>query len=368
MEHRQAKEQSMVTRLPSPSLDDDLPTEDTEPTDADEPADVTFRIAAYPADYTLRVLNDQITNDQLVLPHFQRSYVWNAVQASRLVESFLLGLPVPEVFLYTDRNTEQKLVVDGQQRLGTIAAFYRERFENDRVFRLRGVDSRWEGKTYTELSDPDKLRFDNSTLRSIVIQQLDPQDHSSIYLTFERLNTGGTRLRPMEIRRVQFSHVAYPFLESLNELDSWRSLIGAPRPHPRLKDVELVLRVLALATNRARYRKPLRTFLNDFMAELDGMDDSAREALKQKFENACEIASEHLGDRPFHVRRPLNVAALDSVLGVLLQNSRPIPHDLGKRYDILLRDDNFLSAIERATSDEDSVTRRFARASASLLD
>ncbi|MCY3733772.1 MAG: DUF262 domain-containing protein [Chloroflexi bacterium] len=358
----------MVTRLPSPTLDDDLPTEDTEPTDASEPVDVTFRIASYPADYTLRVLNDQITNEQLVLPHFQRGYVWNAVQASRLVESFLLGLPVPEVFLYTDRNTEQKLVVDGQQRLGTIAAFYRERFENDRIFRLRGVDSRWEGKTYTDLSDPDKRRFDNSPLRSIVIQQLDPQDHSSIYLTFERLNTGGTRLRPMEIRRVQFSHNAYPFLEDLNELDSWRLLIGASRPHARLKDVELVLRVLALATNRDRYKKPLRTFLNDFMAELDVMKDSAKSSLKQSFERACDVANARLGERPFHVRRPLNVAALDSVLGVLLQNSQRVPADLDKRYDALLHDNDFLSAIESATSDEDSVARRFARATASLVE
>jgi len=356
----------MVTRLDGPPDPDEFETEPTEDPEEDVLA-LKYEISSYPADYTLRVLNDQIKEKQLVIPHFQRDYVWSTNQASRLIESFLLGLPVPEVFLYKERRTERRLVVDGHQRLGTISSFYRERFEDDKIFRLRGVDPRWDGKVYGDLEEADKLRLDNSTLRSIVIQQLDPSDHSSMYLVFERLNTGGTQLNPMEIRRVQFSEIAYPFLDRLNRHPQWRELIGFKRPQKRLRDIELVLRVLAMATTRESYSKPLKGFLNDFMRTLEGMDDSRRALLKQQFEAACTIAGASLEERPFHLRGPLNVAALDSVLGVLTTDAEFETEGLGERYRNLLSDRAFLAAIERATSDEESVAGRFARASAMLL-
>ena len=358
----------MVTRLQPPSQLDDLPTENTEEGPEDESIDLNYEIASYPADYTLRVLNEQIKEGQLVLPDFQRGYVWKPLQASRLIESFLLGLPVPEVFLYKERATEQRLVVDGQQRLATIAFFYKERFANDNIFRLRGVDARWEGKTYADLNEPDKLRFDNSTLRSIVIQQLHPDDHSSIYTTFERLNTGGTQLNPMEIRRVQFPRVAFGYLDSLNADGNWRELIGILNPHPRLKDIELVLRVLALASDRAAYKRPLKAFLNEFMRKLEGMDRERLEALRGTFEDACKIAHDRLPRRPFHIRGPLNMAALDAVLGVLMHESHRVPSDLEGRFGDLVSDESFLHATDSRTSDEDSVNLRYTRALNVLVD
>ncbi len=358
----------MVTRLQPPTPFDALPTEDTEAAPEDESIDLNYDIASYPADYTLRVLNEQIKEGQLVLPDFQRGYVWKPQQASRLIESFLLGLPVPEVFLYKERATEQRLIVDGQQRLATIAYFYKERFANDNIFRLRGVDARWEGKTYTDLSEPDRLRFDNSTLRSIVIQQLNPDDHSSIYITFERLNTGGTKLNPMEIRRVQFPRVAFGYLDSLNADSNWRELIGILDPHPRLKDIELVLRVLALASSRADYKRPLKGFLNDFMRELEEMDREGLTTLRGSFEEACQIAYDRLPKRPFHIRGPLNMAALDAVLGVLMHESQSVPSDLENRFGALVSDESFLHATDSRTSDEDSVNVRYARALDMLVD
>lgn len=356
----------MVTRLERPPEPEDFEIEPTEDSEEDALA-LKYEISSYPADYTLRVLNDQIKEKQLVIPHFQRDYVWSTIQASQLIESFLLGLPVPEVFLYKERRTEQRLVVDGHQRLATVSSFYRERFDDDKVFRLRGVDPRWNGKVYSDLEEVDKLRLDNSTLRSIVIQQLNPGDHSSMYLVFERLNTGGTQLNPMEIRRVQFSEVAYPFLDKLNRHERWRDLIGFKRPQKRLRDVELVLRILAMATARETYSKPLKGFLNDFMRTLEEMEDPQREVLEERFDAACVVAAESLEERPFHLHGPLNVAALDSILGVLMKGGVVQAEGLNERYEALLEDQGFRSAIERATSDEESVSRRFTRASAMLL-
>ena len=356
----------MVTRVPPESDTAEFDTQDTEQPPEEDVVALKFEIASYPADYTLRVLNDQIKEKQLRLPDFQRGYVWTRTQASRLIESFLLGLPVPEVFLYKDRSSERRLVVDGHQRLATIAYFYRERFHDDKAFRLRGVDPRWEGKLYSDLDENDRLRIDNSTLRSIVIQQLDPRDHSSIYLTFERLNTGGSRLVPMEIRRVQFSSHAFPFLAELNVCPQWRGLIGTVKPHPRLKDIELVLRILAMATDRGSYKKPLKSFLNEHMRILEDMSAERRASLAGSFRSACTVALDELGPKPFHINGPLNVAVLDTVLAILASQATPAPADLRARYASLLKDPTFLRAIERATSDEESVRDRFASATAIL--
>ncbi len=137
-------------------IDLELEATDVEPTESDEPEvaaqsetaeDAHFEITSYPADYTIRVLVDKWQSGQLVIPTFQRDYVWNLPQASRLVESFLLGLPVPQVFLYKERDTQKLLVVDGQQRLSTLAQFYRGIFDDRRPFRLAGVDPRWQGRS-----------------------------------------------------------------------------------------------------------------------------------------------------------------------------------------------------------------------------
>ena len=358
----------MVAPPQNPTDADELDIEPPDESDDDGGvAALHYEIASYPADYTLRVLNDQINEGQLVTPEFQRNYVWSPAQASKLIESFLLGLPIPEVFLYKERNTERRLVVDGQQRLKTISFFYRERFEDDKVFRLRGVDERWNGKVYSDLEEIDRVRLDNSTLRSIIIQQLNPDDLSSIYLVFERLNTGGTRLSPMEIRRALVPGDAYAFLDDLNQNIEWRKLIGLTKPHRRLRDVELVLRVLGLASARASYEKPLKTFLNNYMYTLQDMSDDQRTSMKRDFEQACTVALEGLGEKPFHIRGPLNVAVLDSVLGVLASKSAPDTAGLGDRYKLLLDDQEFLGATESATTDERSIERRFTQAAAILL-
>jgi len=79
-----------------------------------------YEITTYPADYTLEILVNKLNSGEIVIPDFQRQFVWNQVQASKLVESFLVGLPVPAIFLYNEYDTQKKLLVDGQQRLKSI--------------------------------------------------------------------------------------------------------------------------------------------------------------------------------------------------------------------------------------------------------
>ena len=156
-----------------------------------ESAPPDYQISTYPADFTLEVLHQKWKAGDILIPDFQRGFVWKQVQASKLLESFLVGLPVPAVFLYNERKSQKFFVIDGQQRLKSIFYFFEGYFGPEtqgtrRVFRLTGLspDSTFNGKWYDDLRDEDKRRLKNAVLRAFVVQQLDPADDSSMYHIF----------------------------------------------------------------------------------------------------------------------------------------------------------------------------------------
>ena len=165
-----------------------------------ETEEFRYSITSYGADYTVDSIVQRIEKEKIFVPPFQRKYVWTQIQASRFIESLILGLPVPGVFFSKEEATERLLIIDGQQRILSIANFYRGVF-GEKKFRLKGVQEDLEGKTYEELNEADQNRLDDSILHATIIKQDTPSDdESSIYMVFERLNTGGTPLQPQEIR------------------------------------------------------------------------------------------------------------------------------------------------------------------------
>src|SRR3989344_4521389 len=112
-----------------------------------------YLITNYGADYTVDGLIKRMRENSIEIPSFQRSYVWTLKQASRFIESLILGLPVPGVFFSREKNTEKLLVIDGQQRLLSLYYFYEGVFaEKKKIFSLEGVQPEFEGKTYKTLS------------------------------------------------------------------------------------------------------------------------------------------------------------------------------------------------------------------------
>ncbi len=344
--------------------------DDTEALDDDgaEPQRIRYEIAAYPTDFTIQVLHHKWRDGQLVIPDFQRSYVWSLTQASRFIDSLLLGLPIPQLFLYRPFSSSKLIVVDGQQRLATIAKFYSGVFSERQVFKLRGVSEEWNGKLYADLGEDDRYRLDDSTLRSIIVRQVQPKGDSSIYQIFERLNTGGTQLNAMEIRKAIYHGAKYTFLETLNKESSWRHLIGRPFPDNRLRDVELVLRVLALASNGNGYHKPMKTFLTDYMESLPSEQSSEMEELGQRFRQASRVLYDRLGERPFHLRSRLNVSALDAVMSTAIESFECLATDLESRYQNLCAKNEFLDSVMYNTSDAVTINRRLRLASELLVD
>ena len=339
--------------------EEELLIEETEPTDDDEPQNIRYEITSFPTDFTVRVMYEKWQSGQIIIPEYQRRYVWNVPQASRLIESFLLGLPIPQVFLYRERSNPELIVVDGHQRLGTIAYFYSGHFPDKREFRLKGVNSAWEGKTYVGLNEDDRLMLDDATLRAIVVRQIQPNDNSSVYEIFERLNTGGTQLNAMEIRRAIFRGGANDLLDRLNENPDWRAIIGMPQQAPRFKDIELLLRVLALAKNWNGYVKPMKKFINDHMGALDKADSEEIEQVEHRFAKACDMVRSELGDKPFHLRQRLNMAALDVIMACSIELADSLKAGIGAQYERLRIDDAFIESVTSNTSDSSAVQQRF---------
>jgi hypothetical protein len=334
------------------------------------PAD--YQINTYPADFTLEVLWQKWKNGDIQIPKFQRQFVWKLSQASKLIESFLIGLPVPAVFLYTDRASQKFFVIDGQQRLRSIFYFFEGYFGEERkgkrqIFQLTGLSekSRFYGSTFSELSEQDQARFKNSVLRAFIVQQLDPTDDTSIYHIFERLNTGGTLLTNQEVRNCVYHGRMNDLILELNKDGCWRNILGKSEVDSRLKDAELILRFFALRSLDG-YTKPMKDHLSRYMRRSATLSGEGAGELKQLFEKTCIRVLDALGSKPFHVRAGLNAAVYDSVM-LAFASGQDVPKDIRDRYARLLADPNFHKVTSRSTTDEDSVKQRIELASSTLF-
>lgn len=339
-----------------------------------ESAPPDYQISTYPADFTLEVLYLKWKAEDILIPDFQRSFVWKQVQASKLIESFLVGLPVPAVFLYSERKSQKFFVIDGQQRLKSIFYFFEGYFGPEtqgtrRVFRLTGLspDSVFNNKNFEDLRDEDRRRLKNSVLRAFVVQQLDPADDTSMYHIFERLNTGGTLLTNQEIRNCVYHGKFITLLNEINSYPSWRRILGKDVPDTRRKDIELIVRFFAMRDVSA-YKKPMKDWLSRFMKKNRDAPKEVRDASRDLFKRTCEQILASLGEKPFHIRAGLNAAVFDAVMTAFSNHLDAIPADIDNRYKRLLKDDEFDRDTRAGTTDVDTVKGRFRKAEAVLFD
>ena len=324
--------------------------------------DVVYQINTFGADYTVDGLVKRFDRGDIFRPEFQRNFVWTWPQASKFIESILLGLPIPSVFLYREERTQKHLIVDGLQRLSTLHAFHKGRLpHNDRVFRLKDVKSRFESRTIDDLEEEDHRRFEDAVIHAMIIQQMAPDDdNSSVFHIFDRLNSNGTPLQPQEIRAAIYSGPFQAVLGTLNEEPHWREIFG-PR-HRRAKDQELILRFLALANNRHQYEKPMKTFLNDYMKANRYLAIDVANELKKQFGETVSRAHAALGGRTFRPQRAMNVAVYDAIMIAILECPSAVPNGIQSAYEYLISDGSFMRMSSDATSDESNVHGRIEMA------
>lgn len=318
-----------------------------------------YKINTYGADMTLEILAKKIHEKEVSVPPFQRRYVWPIKKASRLIESFLLGLPVPQIFLFRREKTQDLLVVDGQQRLKTIYFFIQtEKFDDNTDFYLQGVKQQWEGKKFSQLSEPDKRRLKNSILRTTIFEQVIPDNDFSMFEIFERLNTGGIPLSQQEIRNCIYYGEIVEFLKELNETEKWRLLLRQTLPDKRLRDIELILRFLALYENWEDYKKPMKDFISNFMKKYQKIGEEKKKELKKLFLESIEKVYDELGNSAFRLKGGVNVAILDSVCVAIARIGPENISNLKEKYSMLLGLPAYLEDISTWTTDKDMVEGR----------
>jgi hypothetical protein len=329
--------------------------------------EVSYDVTSYGSDPDVEGLVRRIKRSEILIPSFQRDYVWRQPEASGFIESLLLGLPVPGVFLANEPETGKLLVIDGQQRLKTLLFFYEGFFnpkpaeKHHRVFRLQKVQKRFEGKTYSELDERDRLRLDNSIIHATIVKQTSPRgDDTSVYHIFARLNGGGRRLAPQELRVALYHGPLIERLREMNDYRFWRQIVG--KPQSRLKDQELILRFLALYYDSDRYTRPMEEFLSKYAGRNRSPGESVLAEMRVKFEKCTDLFWAALGREAFRPARALNAAVFDSCMAGLAKRleagSEPEVAAIRVVYHALLNDERYIEAVSRSTSDETFVERR----------
>ena len=363
-----------------------------------------YDLSAVPSDFNVMTLKQLVDNGWVRIPGFQRHFVWDLARASKLIESLVLGLPVPQLFLY-EQDRDRHLLIDGQQRLMSIYYFTQQRFPRpsrrtdlrrvfdeegnipERViqddeyfqdFRLRlpeglpGKKSRLAGLKYSTL-DEYKPQLDLRPIRCIVIKQnKSSDDDSAMYEVFNRLNTGGINLRPQEIRTSMYHSEFYTMLNQVNLEQDWRRLLQTDDPDLHMKDIEVLLRGFAMLVDGEHYRPSMVKFLNQFSKRSEGNDLEHNQYLKGLFSSFLR-ATRELPERILMNKKNnrFNIALYEAVFTATCtdayrQGREVEKHVRPEQIEELKSDAVFNAASLHGTTQTDNVQKRLQRATAIL--
>lgn len=363
-----------------------------------------YEITSSPNDFNIKTIVDFVNSGVVKIPGFQRNYIWDIKRASKLIESLLIGLPIPQLFLY-EENRNAFLVIDGQQRLMSIYYFVKGRFpKKDKRPQLRrimdkqatpsialmaddeyfqkfnlslsskvGGTSRFHGKNYDTLEEA-KLSFDLRTIRNVVLKQTSPKEEqdTAIFEIFNRLNTGGVNLRPQEIRSSLFHSAMIDVLHRVNLNPKWRGLIGLSDPDLHDKDVEVLLRAFALVSDNASYTEPMSRFLNQFARKARGMTHEKLKYMEDLFGAFFEAATA-LTAQNFAVERSgrFNIMIFEAVFWAACEDAFDagtlhVPPLRPDQLETLKTDSKFIEATRQGVGRAMFVRQRHERTSAIL--
>jgi hypothetical protein len=314
-------------------------------------------------DFTVSTLKDYLESDHIVIPEFQRGYVWNRAQASRLIESLIINCPIPVIFL--SQNSDETLaVIDGNQRLNSIKLYLNDEFE------LRGLTAypEIEGYNFSSLDPRFQRHIQNRTIRCIVILK---DTHPQIkFDVFERLNTGSVKLTSHELRHGILAGTLMELLEEIGDNKLFRELT-LNKTDKRMKTDELALRFFALSENWRNYTKPLVSFLNSYSEVNRNINDGRKSELKTEFLGTVSLVNYALDKFSFktydiHLKNlKFNAALFDAQMITFYElNLTTDQIDAFKNKGFVQKNQEFINSerfskyISSATTDKNSVINR----------
>lgn len=321
--------------------------------------------------YTIGYLVDRLVHNEINMnTEFQReNNLWGPEKQSRLIESILLGLPLPA--FYFDTSNPQWDIIDGLQRCCSI-----ENFCVHKTLNLTGLEflKEKDGKRYLEGKSFDEL--DRTLQRSIItkpitVNLIKKADKKIRFILFKRLNTGGLELKDAEIRNAVFQGIAADTIKQLAKLQEFIDATGGKIPTKRMEDRDFASRFIAFyLKDYTEYQPGLDAFINSTMEMLI---ETNKENLVNDFKMALRIAVEIFGNDAFrkrtdteHPRRPLNKAYFEVITVVLskLNNVERVlvlanKELLKENLITLMNSSRYSNSLSGGTGTRDSVNIRF---------
>ncbi|UCH98786.1 MAG: DUF262 domain-containing protein [Candidatus Aminicenantes bacterium] len=315
----------------------------------------------------------KLKKGQLLLnPEFQRHLVWKDVQRSRFIESILLKITIPPMYVRQDKEGKYT-IVDGQQRTSTLRDFVEGKFKLRDLKVLKELN----GKTFNDLDPGLKTAIEDKMLLFYIIKRDVPLP--MVYDIFNRINTGGTQLNRQEIRNCIYLGKATRLLKKLSEQEYFKLAIDYGISFKRMKDREAVLRYLAfkISDYKKDYKGDMDEFLGDSMKAINQMSDEEINALEKDFQRVMKLTYEFFGPRNFRLpteksKGRINIAIMESISHFF---SMQPDHFLQKHkekiienFDKLFNNSDFIESVTRSTGDRGKVIRRFELAHKILGD
>jgi hypothetical protein len=325
--------------------------------------------------WSLRQVVDEINDGTIdIAPDFQRGYVWKERQKIQLIESVLLGIPLPAFYFNQDKENRHQ-VVDGVQRLTTIQQYAMNAFRLEKPH-LEYLEH-LEGKLFKDLEPAVRRRFHQTQIVVHVIDARSPYDLK--FNIFKRINTGGTRLEPQEIRHCMAKHRARDVLKSLVQVPDFAGAIRLKKCE-RMEDRELALRFVAFRRLIAgggveKYKSDERfeDFLNAAMEDLDdttAVPDSEIENLGRSFTRAMTNCLRVFGRQAFRKKPtggPLNRALFDcwtsALADVPTKDAVAVAQGIVERFEVAINsDEKFQNSVGYAIGNPERIQTRFNKA------
>ena len=320
--------------------------------DIEETESPRLEVEYYGADFPVDTLVKRMEEKEFIIPEFQRQYVWKEEEASRFIETLLLGLPSPSLFLAKDKFSKKYLVIDGQQRLKTLQYFFQGFFPNGKVFKLKGVVQQLEGLTYSTLPPSERRELDNAIIHCIIISE--SYDPRGIFYLFERLNTTGTPLNPQEIRNAIYHGSFSELLQDLSNNETWRKLYH--KDNIISNGQELILRFLALHFDLVHYSGNMIDFLNKFMLKNKDLNIISENEIKNLFFKTIDFLENCIGSEVFYPKKSFNTLLFESLM---LLTPKGLEYSKFKKvYELLVNDQYFWSLTKHSTTSKKNLMKR----------
>jgi len=307
-------------------------------------------------------------NQLQIQPDFQRNFVWKPAVQTCFIDSLMMGLPIPTIFMALDTNTGKRVVIDGLQRISTIVKFYEK--DKWRLNKLPDIDQRISGKSIALIKQKYPFlyhKIENAIIPVTIIKTDFSIKNSmdNLFNIFHRLNTGGQKLNNQEIRNCIYSGKFNTLLKKVAKSDVWVNLMGEASSIDRLDNEEILLRAFVFTDKLDEYTGNLGKFLNHYMMEMKNITDDDLGEKERIIFSALSFISENIDSSAsiYALGKTLKEALLVGVcknIDTLVSSDR---EDFLIMFEEFISDDEFQEEnLKHGLSKKDKVQSRLNKA------